>query len=135
MLQSRPIWSLALLIIILVILLTACRKGDQEAPFAQNDQARIACTETCAARGQCGTLPDGRRAVLANQSGPTVSLHDRFFIEEATVTVTESSPRELIAARDGVALTSQATPFPHIFYRVASEDKIAWVSEWCLARP
>lgn len=137
MLQSRPIWSLLPLIIVLIFLLAACRRGDKEVPFAQGDQARIACSKSCAAHGQCGTLPDSRRVVLANQSGPTVSLHDRLYADGAAVTIMEKSERQLIAARDGEPLTGQATPFPHTFYLVRNEGegKDGWVSEWCLARP
>lgn len=133
--RLRPALSLLVLATVLVVLLAACGGDDEEVPFAQNEQALIACTETCAVHGQCGTLPDNQRVVLANQNGPAVSLHDRLFVESTVVTIVEPNPRELIAAREGAPLIGQATPFPHMFYRVDGEGKIAWVSEWCLARP
>jgi hypothetical protein len=73
--------------------------------------------------------------VLASDGGPAVSGHNRFFFDEALVTVVGSQQRELIAARDGVPLIAEATNFPHLFYRVSDGVKTAWVSEWCLARP
>lgn len=133
--QMRPALSLVLLVAALVALLSACRRGDDDVLFAVDEAAKIACTATCAARGQCGTLPDNQRVVLANEGGPSVSIHDRLFFEGAPVTVVESNPRQLIAARDGQPLIGQATPFLHTFYRVNGEGRTAWVSEWCLARP
>jgi len=135
MLKLRVIWILLLLAIVGAVLLYTFRdKKDQEAPFAENDQARVVCSETCAARGQCGTLPDDRRVVLANENGPAVSLHDRLFSDDALVTITELNWRELAAARNGSPI-SPVTPFPHTFYLVNGEDKTAWVSEWCLEKP
>lgn len=118
-----------------VLLVPRLGGGDNDVPFAQNEQARIECNETCAVHGFCGTLLDNQRAVLANQQGPSVSLYDRLFIEGATVIIVDPNQRELIAARGGAPLIGQATPFPHFFYQVEGEGKIAWVSEWCLARP
>lgn len=113
--------------------LVACR--DQDSSFAVDQQARVTCSESCTRHGQCGTLPDNQKAILAGVNGPAVSLHDRFFIEGTEVIVVEISERELIAAQNGVPLIPQATPFPHTFYRVSAADRTAWVSEWCLARP
>ncbi len=118
----------------MIWLLAACGRNE-EVPFAQDEQAQIVCSDACAGHGQCGALADDRLAVLANEGGPAVTLHDRFFVEGLAVTVVEPNPRELIAARDGVPLIAEATPFPHYFYRVSGEGKTAWVSEWCLARP
>jgi hypothetical protein len=126
-------WLLVMLCA-LTLLAAACR-DETPVPFARDEQARIDCSEACAARGQCGTLIDDTRAVLANEGGPAVSLHNRFFLQDTLVTVVETSARELIAARDGVPLIAEATSFPHLFYRVTGEGKDAWVSEWCLARP
>ena len=131
----RPALSLVLLVAALVALLSACRRGDDKVLFAVDEQAKIACTDTCAGRGQCGTLPDKQRVVLANEGGPSVSIHDRLFFEGAAVTVVESNPRQLIAASDGQQLIGKATPFHHTFNRVNGEGRTAWVSEWCLARP
>jgi hypothetical protein len=128
----RPIYLLAALLI-LFLLLAACRR--EPAPLAVDEQVQAVCTDECGARGQCGRLTDERLVVLANEGGPAVSLHNRFFLDQALVTIREVSPRELIAARDGVPLISEATRFPHLFYRVEGEGKIAWVSEWCLVRP
>ena len=117
----------------LALTLAACR--GEVIPLAVDEQAQIDCTDECAARGQCGRLPDERRVVLANEGRPAVSDHNRFFLDETLVVVREASNRELIAARDGVPLTNEAVAFPHIFYRVEGEGKNAWVSEWCVARP
>lgn len=125
----------ALIFLVMVLItFTACRNRRDEG-FAPEQQAKASCTETCARRGQCGTLPDNRKAILANQSGPAVSLHDRFFTEGSVVTVIEVGERELIATQNGVPLIPGATPFPHTFYRVSTADKTAWVSSWCLTRP
>lgn len=132
--QTRPIFLIALTVL-LVVLLAACRGDGEDAQFAVDEQLQVACSEECAIHGQCGALVDDVRAVLAMEGGPAVSLHDRFFIEGTTVTVVELSQRELIAARDGAPLINQATPFPHVFYRVSGDNKTAWVSQWCLARP
>ncbi len=115
--------------------LAACRGGDEPVPFAVDEQAEIACTETCALHGQCGTLPDEQQAVLANSAGPAVTLHDRFFLDGVLVTVQELSQRSLIGALNGQPLIGVATEFPHLFYLVNDEAKVAWVSEWCLERP
>lgn len=117
------------------MLLAACRDDDDSATFAENEQAIITCSDECAVHGQCGALPDDQRAVLASEGGPAVRLHDRFFVDGTVVTVLEQNQRELIAARDGAPLIAEATRFPHMFYRVNSTDKTAWVSAWCLARP
>lgn len=120
-------------LVLVFLLLVAC--GRNETPLATGEQAQIACSEECSDRGQCGTLNDGRRAVLGGEFGPAVSGHTRFFLDETLVTIAEIQQRDLIAARDGVALTTEATAFPHLFYRVEGEGKSAWVSEWCVARP
>lgn len=131
--KHRPL-LLVLLVGLAVALLAACRNGE-ETPLAQGDQAEISCSNECAAHGQCGTLDDEQRAVLGHDSGPAITLHNRFFIDETLVTIEEINTREVIAARDGVPLNAEATPFPHTFYRVTGEGKTAWVSGWCLARP
>ena len=130
--RLRPTLFLAILFA-LALYLAACRGGN--VPLAVDEAAKIECTQECAERGQCGVLPDDRRAVLANEGRPAVRDHNRFFIDETPVTVREVSDRQLIAARDRVPLTVEATPFPHLFYRVEGEGKNAWVSEWCIARP
>lgn len=133
--MSRPrLFSLIIALLALLVLLAGCRDGE-DAQFAQDEQLLTTCSEECATHGQCGAMPDDTRVVLAMEGGPAVSLHDRFFTEGTTVTVVEISPRELIAARDGAPLINQATPFPHVFYRVSGDNKTAWVSQWCLARP
>ncbi|CUS05058.2 exported protein of unknown function [Candidatus Promineifilum breve] len=133
--RLRPI-TLAVACCALLWLLAACRGGgDENVPFAVEEQAKIACTETCALHGQCGTLPDEQRAVLAGSVAPVVTLHDRFFLEGNLVTVQELSQRSLIGAVNGQPLIGVATEFPHLFYRVNDQGKIGWVSEWCLERP
>ncbi len=128
----RPTSLLAALLT-LFLLLAAC--GREPAPLAVDEQVQAVCTDECVARGQCGRLTDERLVVLANEGGPAVSLHNRFFFDQSLVTIREINAREVIAARDGVPLLSESTPFPHAFYRVEGEGRIAWVSEWCLARP
>jgi len=130
--RLRPTLILATLLV-LAFTLVACR--GEVAPLAVDEQAQIDCTDECVARGQCGRLLDERRVVLANEGRPVVKDHNRFFLHETPVVVREVSNRELIAARDGVPLTEEEVPFPHIFYRVEGEGKNAWVSEWCIARP
>ncbi len=134
MTRLRPI-TLVVACAALVWLLAACRGNDEPVPFAVDEQAKVACTETCALHGQCGTLPDEQRAVLAHSAGPAVTLQDRFFLEGVLVAVRELSQRSLIGALNGQPLIGVATEFPHLFYRVEGEGKIAWVSEWCLERP
>ena len=114
---------------------TAVRHLKVDVARESQEAAKIVCTDECAARGQCGVLPDDHRAVLANEGRPAVWDHNRFFVDGTPVIVREVSNRELIASRDRVPLTVEATPFPHIFYRVEGEGKNAWVSEWCIARP
>ena len=129
--RLRPALPLALLVAL--ALLAGC--GNELATFSENEQAKIACSQECAERGQCGEMDAGRRAVLANESVPAVAAHNRFFVEETLVTVVGTQPRELIAARDGVPLIAEATAFPHLFYNVSDGVKTAYVSEWCLGRP
>lgn len=129
--RLRPVLPLVLLLALAV--LAGC--GDETATFAENEQAKIACSQECAERGQCGEMDDGRRAVLASEGAPAVAAHNRFFVEETLVTIVGTQPRELIAARDGVPLIAEATPFPHLFYNVSDGGKTAYVSEWCLGRP
>lgn len=121
------------LLLALSLLLAAC--GDEVAPLAVDEVAKLVCSDDCLARGQCGRLLDDRLAVLANEGLPAVWAHNRFFLAETLVTVREVSQRELIASRDQVPLTTEATAFPHLFYRVEGEGKNAWVSEWCVTRP
>jgi hypothetical protein len=132
--RLRPTLYLAAAFFALTLLLAACR--DDNAPLEQNERALIACSEECAARGQCGTTDDGRRVVLANSAGPEVSVHDSLYTDETQVQVVELTQRDLIAARNGAALTAEATPFPHTFYKVTDQaGRSGWVSGWCLARP
>lgn len=133
--RLRPILLLVTLASLMVWLLVACG-GDEGVPqFAVDEQVQAVCTEQCASHGQCGMLEGDVRAILAMEAGPAVTLHDRFFVEGGLVTVLELSQRELIAASGGAPLIGVATPYPHTFYRVNGEGKVAWVSEWCLARP
>ena len=114
------------------VLLVACGNG---APLAPGEQATLVCSEECAARGQCGTLTDDTKVILGQDSGPIVRGHNRFFVENVIVTVEETTQRDLIGALNGVPLL-EATPFPHIFYRVTQAEiaKTAWVSGWCIVR-
>lgn len=132
--RVRPILFLFVLFCSIVALLAGCG-GNENVPFAANEQAQLTCSDECAAHGQCGMLNEEQRVVLANDGGPAVTLHDRFFLDGTISTIVEISQRQLIAARDGIPLNAESTPFPHIFYRVNGEGKTAWVSEWCLARP
>lgn len=132
--RLRRTFLIALLMAV-VLVLAACRGDGGNSQFIVDEQVEATCSEDCANHGQCGTLTDGARVVLAMEGGPAVSLHDRFFLEGSLVTVLELSARELTAARNGVAISAEATPIPHTFYRVNGDGKTAWVSEWCLARP
>jgi len=128
-------WRLIRLALILLagfILLVAC---GGTAPLTPGEQATLVCSEECAARGQCGTLSDETKAVLGHDSGPIVRGHNRFFVENVVVNVDETTQRDLVGALNGVPLL-EATPFPHIFYRVTQPEiaKTAWVSGWCIAR-
>ena len=132
--KCRPLLRL-LLLGLAVALLAACRNGE-ETPLGPGEQGEITCSDECAAHGQCGTLEDNEQlAVLANEGGPAVTLHNRYFVAETLVTIEEANTRDIIAARDGAPLLAEATPFPHTFYRVTGEGKTAWVSEWCVVRP
>lgn len=131
--RGRPVIRIILLAMLVLFLLAACR--NQETQLQRDEQVRITCTDSCTRHGQCGILLDQRRVVLANQVGPAVSLHDRFFEEGTVGLVIDINDRELIAARDGVPLIAQSTPFPHKFYQVNAADRTAWVSGWCLTRP
>lgn len=134
--RLRPTFSLVVLAVIMVWLLAACRGGDEDVPFVKDEQVQITCSDACAVHGQCGALAEGPRAVLANEGGPAVTLHNRYFLDETLVTVVESNLRQVTTMRDGAPLDPlEATPFPHTFYLVNGEGKTAWVSEWCLARP
>lgn len=115
-------------------LLAACRNGE-DTPLTQGEQVQITCSDQCAVHGQCGTLDDDKLAVLGYDSGPAITLHNRYFVDETLVTIEEINTRDIIAARDGAPLFDEATPFPHTFYRVTGEGKTAWVSGWCVARP
>jgi hypothetical protein len=114
------------------VLLAACRST---APLAPGEQATLICSEECAARGQCGTLADDSKVILGQDSGPIVRGHNRFFMENVTVVVDETTERRLVAASNGVPLP-EAEPFAHIFYRVTQPEipKTAWVSGWCITR-
>jgi hypothetical protein len=131
--RRRLSLTACLLLLATILSLVACR--DRQIRFSIDEQGVITCSDACARHGQCGVMLGDQKAVLANQGGPAVSLHDRFFNEGTVVTVVDLRERELIAARDSVPLIAQSTPFPHIFYQVNTVDKTAWVSEWCLARP
>lgn len=138
--MSRTYLVLLLILLVVIVigatsLITSFRGRETGNPqFAVDEQAQTTCSNVCVDHGQCGTIDDNR-VVLAMDGGPAVTLHDRFFPEGAMVTIVEVNQRELIAAREGVPNSVEATPFPHTFYRVNSEGKTAWVSGWCLARP
>ena len=138
--RTYLVFFLVLLAVILVGmagLITFFRGRDTaNTQLAVDEQVQTTCSDACVDHGQCGTIGDNR-VVLAMDGGPAVTLHDRFFPEGAIVRIVELSQRDLVAARNGVPLsTADATPFPHTFYRVSGElGKTAWVSAWCLARP
>lgn len=133
------LWRSRLLLLVLLSALSlpavACR-GNKQAPKPQvNEQAVLVCTEACAAHGQCGTLPTAKKAVLTNNGGPAVSLHDRYLPTGTAVQVVEINERQLLPAQGGSPRTADATPFPHLFYRVTVPDgSSTWVSDWCIQK-
>ncbi len=134
MVKRHPLLLLFLLGLA-VVLPAACRNGE-DTSLAPGDQAQINCSDECAAHGQCGTLVDNEQlAVLAQNSGPALTLHNLYFVDETLVTIDETNTRDIIAARDGAPLNAEATPYPHTFYRVTGDNKTGWISGWCLARP
>lgn len=124
---------LALLLLALCMLAAGCRRGEPPKPQV-NEQGVLQCSETCADHGQCGTLPNAKKAVLANDGGPAVSFHDRYFADKTSVLVVEINDRELLPANNGVPLPN-STPYPHQFYRVSVPDgTMSWVSAWCIVK-
>jgi hypothetical protein len=129
-------WRVIRLMLILLagfVFLVACGNN---APLAAGEQVVLVCSEECAARGQCGSLSDGTKAILGQDSGPIIRGHNRFFIEGAVVNIDETTNRDLVSAVNGVPVF-EAIPFTHTFYRVTQPEllKTAWVSGWCIVRP
>lgn len=122
--------------LIVLAVLVACGGGgettvtlgtDVQAPLA--GQAVLTCSAQCAARGQCGTAPDGQTVVLGGVAGPTLQPHDRLFPNNTTVMIGLSEIRTLQLVSD----PNQQAQVP--FYAVATTDqsRTGWVAGWCVA--
>lgn len=132
--SARRLWPGCILLLALV--LAACRDNEPPPPPAVGEAAVLDCNDTCLARGQCGTLPTSAEVVLANQGGPAVTLHDSYFPDQSAVTVEELFDRALLPAQNGVPVSDPAQAFNHTFFRVRDAAGLtAWVAGWCVARP
>ncbi len=116
------------------LLVAACGRGTPTATDPQallSGQAVVACSDQCAARGQCGVLADGQQAILGNSFGPDTLNHDRLFVAGTAVNIVGSEVRVV----QSLANAEQRAQLP--FYAVALPDnsKTAWVAGWCVASP
>lgn len=92
-------------------------------------QAVLTCSAQCAARGQCGTAPDGQTVVLGGVNASTLQPHDRLFPNNTSVFINYSEIRTLQLVSD----PTQQAQVP--FYAVTTTDqtKAGWVVGWCVA--
>ncbi len=126
---------LVLVVVIAIAVTLLLTRGNGNVSLAVNDRAVVTCSEECAARGQCGTLNNSRPVVLASTVGPEIRNHNSLYLNNTQVVIMGLTERQLIAARNGNPLFGQAEPFNHTFFQVSDQEKTAWVSGWCLARP
>jgi hypothetical protein len=135
MFDRRSCSILHLLLLALGLVVLASCGSNQPSQPAVNEPGVLVCSRECGDRSQCGVLQSAEHAVLANEGGPAVTLHDRYFLDGTTVTVLEINERQLLPAQNGVPIPN-STPFPHNFFRVSEAGgKTAWVSGWCIERP
>ena len=117
-----------------MIILSACGLGNRDpvlgdqVEFQPLSEVTLACSASCAERGQCGTTNDGVQAVLGGWGSPMVENHDRLFPSGSRVTVLESNLQTIESVVDGSQ--SQLR-----FYRIQPQDgrPDGWVAGWCLA--
>lgn len=122
------------ILVFALLFLAGC--GREETPLAVNEQVQAVCTAECSDRGQCGVLSGASQAVLANEAGPAVRFHDRYFVENTLLTILAMVERQLLPAENGIPIAAVDQSFPHQFFQVANADgKTGWISEWCVARP
>lgn len=131
--SSVGAWHLWWLLALTLWFLTACGLLNRTPAMGDavelQGPAVITCSPTCAARGQCGTTPDGDQVVLGGQNGPTVEEHDRLFPANMNVNIIESR----VQVVEFVAPVQPAAPFELRFYHVLPPDRPdGWVSGWCL---
>ena len=129
------------LVFISLLLLTSCSilggSGDDNGGASQNGQqallegeARLACTDQCAAHYQCGpsTLPEGRSVILLHTNGPATVNHNMIIPVETTVVINQPRPET------AVRLATQEQ-IPLNFYQVTiPEQGQGWVAGWCLLK-
>lgn len=109
-----------------VLLGTACFSR-QDAQSPDSGQVLLACSESCQARGQCGTAVDGSTQILSSSIGPAVDGHDLLFAVDTQATINRVITRTLTTP-------NLSQPFDLPFYLVALPDgRQGWVAEWCVA--
>ncbi len=103
--------------------------GDQ-VQLQPQTEAVLTCSQECADRGQCGTLPDQSVVVLGGLTRPTTAAHDVYLMDGSRVGINIMNITTL-----EVVATGEQPQIP--FYNVTSFDqgKSAWVAGWCIAAP
>jgi hypothetical protein len=127
-----------LLLAAALLLLTSCGLlgGGQEVILGHQtelppqSEAVLTCSQECADRGWCGTLPDQRTVIMGNAGNPVTDPRDTIFLQDTLVFINQVGPGtvELLATGEQSLLT---------FYQVTSFDvgKSAWIAGWCIAAP
>lgn len=122
----------ALILVVVLLILTACLGGGggDEAPVevVAGQQYQVACNNTCAARGQCGTRAgDNAEVVLISSLAPVVDGHD-ISVDigaKADLVETQSRPVRTIASGEQFDL-----PFHYMFF--PDYGFAGWVAGWCV---
>jgi len=93
-------------------------------------EAVLTCSQECADRGWCGTLPDQRAVVMGNAGNPAFEPRDTIYLQDTPVFINQVGVGtiELLATGEQSSL---------LFYQVTSMDvgKTAWVAGWCITSP
>jgi len=134
-------WSVIkvqLLLTAVLLFLTSCGLlgGSQEATLGHQvelppqSEAVLICSQECADRGWCGTLPDERVVVMGNAGNPVTDPRDTIFLQDTPVFINQVA----VGTLEQLATGEQ---FTLAFYQVTSFDvgKSAWIAGWCIAAP
>lgn len=116
--------------LVLVWLLTACFGGGaQEGLPAEPPlgQVVLACSETCAQYGQCGTAADGRYLILGHSERPETQNHNLAFPVDLPISIQAGNEQRI--------QPPGSDSFVQGFSLITLHDngKAGWVANWCIA--
>ncbi len=134
---SWLLWILLIVAIAAVVYFVWTQFFGNGAEEAVGSTAVLACTNECAARGQCGTTVESPKVevVLGGLDGPVVEpqQHDRFIPAGATVEIKETRSEKL----EQINGRQFDETFSRVEWRntIGDIQKTGWFANWCIQVP